>query len=113
MSNYDFFNTWGYSELNGNGGFIPMCKCGDVSKEEIVDVVNEVIDEKTTDLDIKEENDKLYVGGKEVMTDDYVKSGVYNADGTVTLQVGEDKTATIENLPQEMSEEDVKNILKL
>lgn len=102
--NYGFFNSWGYSEMNGDNVFVPFNKCNcKCANEDIADTVDGMI---------KEEDDKLYVNGKEVMTDNYVTGGEYDGDnGTLTLQVGEDKTTTIENLPQEMSEDDVKNIL--
>lgn len=100
------FNCWGYVEDNR---YVPQNKC-DVSMENIKEVVTEMIGEVALP-DIKEKDDKLYVGDKEVMTDDYVKSGVYNGDGTATLHVGEDKTATIENLPTPMSSDDVEKIM--
>lgn len=95
------FNYWGYLE---NNRFIPKNHCG-MTVENIKEVVNELIDE------IEEKDDKLYVGEKVVMTDDYVKSGRYNGDGTATLEIGEDKTATIEDLPQPMSTDDVEDIM--
>lgn len=100
------FNRWGYVEDNG---YIPRNGCG-VTMETVKEVVSEMIDEITYP-EIEERDDKLYVGDKEVMTDKYVKSGTYSEDGTVTLQLSDDKTATIENLPQPMSEDDVKNIM--
>lgn len=106
MSNiYSDFNRWGYVDDNA---FIPKNQCFnniDSIKEVITEIIEEVVPE------IKEKDDKLYVGDKEVMVDDYVKSGTYNGDGTATLQVGEDKTATIENLPKPMSTEEVEQII--
>lgn len=106
---YVDFNSWGFNESNGNGGFVPRKNC-DVTIDDVKEVVNELIENKTDTVNIEEKDDKLYVNGKEVMTDDYVKSGVYNGDGTATLQIGEDKTATIENLPQPMTPEEVREM---
>lgn len=104
---YTNFNCWGYVDDNG---YIPKNQC-DMSMENIKEVISEMIEDVTLP-EIEEKDDKLYVGDKEVMTDDYVKSGVYNGDGTATLQVGEDKTATIENLPQPMNNEEVNDLFK-
>ena len=107
MGNYDIFNQWGY---NDSVNLKPLNR-NDLTVDDIKDIVNEVIENKIVEgLSIEEKDDKLYVGGKEVMTDNYVTGGHYD-DGKITLNVGEDKTTTIDNLPKEMSVDDVKKVL--
>lgn len=89
-----------------------MCSCNNsgINMETISEMIkNEV--SNYMESNIKEENDVLYVNGKKVMTDDYVVSGEYNGDGTATLTTTDGKTATIENLPQAISDNDVANII--
>lgn len=45
---------------------------------------------------VKEEDDKLMVNGNVAGTDNYVRSGQLNNDGTLKLNLGEDKEADID-----------------
>lgn len=108
MGYYDIFSQWGY---NSDIADLKPINKNDLTVDNIKDIVNEIIENKIVeDLSIEEKDDKLYVGGKEVMTDNYVTGGHYD-DGKITLNVGEDKTTTIDNLPKEMTADEIEQII--
>ena len=101
----DYVQGYGLVE-DGLVGYVPRypIKCG-LSEEEIDQKVNEALDK------LQISDDEVSLNGK-TMKDDYVKGGKYNSDGTATLNIGEDKTATIEDLPVAMTSDEVNEMLE-
>lgn len=100
----DFIQGYGYVD-DGLVGYVPRYPISYGLNEEKID---EKLIEALNKLQISD--DEVSFEGK-TMKDDYVKSGKNNNDGTITLQIGDDKTATIEDLPVAMTPDEVNKIL--
>lgn len=80
----------GLNDFTYDDGNLPLSPQLWVKKNNNNNTFDEDTIKKIISENVKEINDKLVVSGKEVGTDNYVRSGKLNDEGTLTLNVGED-----------------------
>lgn len=92
------------------------CKCKNngsssntTDKSTIETLVKEEVKKVLSDS-LKEEGDKLTFDGVDIMTDDYVKGGVYK-DGTLTLNVSNGTNVEVKDLPTAIDKGEVEQII--